>query len=42
MAKTTGFLEWQREAPPKRAKTERVHDAREFILPQPVVLAIGP
>jgi glutamate synthase (NADPH) small chain len=36
MAKTTGFLEWQREAPPKRPKSERVHDTREFILPQPV------
>jgi glutamate synthase (NADPH) small chain len=36
MGKTTGFLEWQREAPPKRPKSERVHDTREFILPQPV------
>ena len=36
MAKTTGFLEWRREAPPKRPKSERLHDAREFILPQPV------
>ena len=35
MGKTTGFLEWQREAPPKRPRSERVHDAREFILPQP-------
>ncbi len=34
MGKVTGFLEWQREAPPKRAKSERVHDTREFILPQ--------
>jgi glutamate synthase (NADPH/NADH) small chain len=36
MGKTTGFLEWQREAPPKRPKSERVYDTREFILPQPV------
>jgi glutamate synthase (NADPH) small chain len=36
MGKTTGFLEWQREAPPKRPKSERVQDTREFILPQPV------
>jgi len=35
MGKTNGFLEWQREAPPKRAKSERVQDSREFILPQP-------
>ena len=34
MGKTTGFLEWQREAPPKRPKSERVHDTKEFILPQ--------
>jgi len=26
MAKTTGFLEWQRESAPKRAKLERVHE----------------
>ncbi len=36
MGKTTGFLEWQREAPPKRQKSDRVHDTREFILPLPV------
>ena len=36
MGKPTGFLEWQREAPPKRPKSERVHDTREFILPQSV------
>ena len=35
MGKVTGFLEWQREGPPKRSKSERVHDTREFILPQP-------
>ena len=34
MGKVTGFLEWQREAPPKRPKAERVRDSREFILPQ--------
>ena len=34
MGKTTGFLEWKREAPPKRPRSERIHDAREFILPQ--------
>jgi glutamate synthase (NADPH/NADH) small chain len=34
MAKTTGFLEWQRESAPRRAKLERVHDAREFVLRQ--------
>jgi glutamate synthase (NADPH/NADH) small chain len=36
VGKTTGFLEWKRESPPKRAKEERLRDAREFILPQPV------
>ncbi|MGZ6028140.1 MAG: NAD(P)-binding protein, partial [Myxococcaceae bacterium] len=36
MGKTTGFLEWQREAPPKRPKSERVRDTKEFILPQSV------
>jgi glutamate synthase (NADPH/NADH) small chain len=36
MGKTTGFLEWQREAPPKRPKSDRVRDTREFILPQSV------
>jgi glutamate synthase (NADPH/NADH) small chain len=34
MGKITGFLEWQREAAPKRPKSERVHDTREFVLPQ--------
>jgi len=34
MGKTTGFLEWPREAAPKRPKSERIHDSREFILPQ--------
>ena len=33
MGKTTGFLEWNREAPPKREKKERLHDSKEFILP---------
>jgi glutamate synthase (NADPH/NADH) small chain len=33
MGKTTGFLEWPRELPSKREKAERVHDAREFVLP---------
>lgn len=33
MGKTTGFQEWGREAPPKREKKERLHDAKEFILP---------
>ncbi len=36
MGKTTGFLEWQREPPPKRPKSDRVRDTREFILPQSV------
>src|SRR5215813_882830 len=36
MGKTTGFLEWPREAAPKRPKSERIHDSREFILPQTV------
>ena len=33
MGKTTGFLEWNREGAPKREKKERLHDAREFVLP---------
>ncbi|MDX2009733.1 MAG: glutamate synthase subunit beta [Myxococcaceae bacterium] len=33
MGKTTGFLEWNREAPPKREKKERLHDSKEFVLP---------
>ncbi len=33
MGKTTGFLEWNREPAPKRDKTERVGDSREFVLP---------
>jgi hypothetical protein len=36
MGKPTGFLEVPREAPPKRDRAERLHDVREFILPQPV------
>jgi len=36
VGKITGFLEWTRESPPKRPRSERVHDAREFILSQPV------
>jgi len=35
MGKTTGFLEWQREAAPKRPRSERIRDAREFVLPLP-------
>jgi len=33
MGKITGFMEWTRVAPPKRPKSERVQDAREFLLP---------
>ncbi|HYO69047.1 MAG TPA: glutamate synthase subunit beta [Archangium sp.] len=33
MGKTTGFMEWQRVPAPKREKSERVGDSREFILP---------
>ncbi|XXF78493.1 glutamate synthase subunit beta [Myxococcaceae bacterium GXIMD 01537] len=33
MGKPTGFIEWGREAAPKRAKAERVGDSREFTLP---------
>ncbi len=33
MARPTGFLEWSRVAPPKRAPAERLGDAREFVLP---------
>jgi glutamate synthase (NADPH) small chain len=33
MGKPTGFLEWQRENAPKRPKTERLCDFREFALP---------
>ena len=33
MGKVTGFLEFDRQDPSKRAKTERVHDYREFELP---------
>jgi glutamate synthase (NADPH) small chain len=33
MGKPTGFLEWHREPAPKREKTERVQDSREFVLP---------
>lgn len=34
MGKTTGFLEWPRESPPKRERAERLGDTREFVLPQ--------
>ncbi|OJT26867.1 glutamate synthase [Archangium sp. Cb G35] len=33
MGKTTGFMEWQRVHAPKREKSERVGDSREFVLP---------
>jgi glutamate synthase (NADPH/NADH) small chain len=33
MGKPTGFMEWPRAAAPKRAKAERLGDAREFTLP---------
>jgi glutamate synthase (NADPH/NADH) small chain len=33
MGKPTGFIEWSRVAPPKREKSERVQDSREFVLP---------
>jgi glutamate synthase (NADPH) small chain len=33
MAKSTGFLEWQREQAPKRPTVERLGDSREFALP---------
>ena len=33
MGKPTGFIEWQREHAPKRAKVERIGDFREFALP---------
>ena len=33
MGKVTGFLEFERQDPSKRPKTERVHDYREFELP---------
>ena len=33
MGKPTGFMEWDRESPPKRAKAERVGDSKEFVLP---------
>ncbi|QRN99095.1 glutamate synthase subunit beta [Archangium violaceum] len=33
MGKTTGFMEWQRVSAPKREKSERVADSREFVLP---------
>ena len=36
MGKPTGFLEVARESPPKRDKADRLGDAREFVLPQPV------
>ena len=32
MGKTTGFMEWQRVPAPKREKSERVGDSREFVL----------
>ena len=31
MGKPTGFVEWQRLLPKKRAKDERLADSREFI-----------
>jgi glutamate synthase (NADPH) small chain len=33
MGKPTGFMEWPREAPPKRKAPERTQDFREFVLP---------
>ncbi|HEY0881501.1 MAG TPA: glutamate synthase subunit beta, partial [Archangium sp.] len=33
MGKPTGFMEWDREYPPKRAKQERIGDSKEFTLP---------
>ena len=33
MGKTTGFMEWKRVPAPKREKSERVGDSREFALP---------
>ncbi|MDC0707153.1 glutamate synthase subunit beta [Stigmatella sp. ncwal1] len=33
MGKPTGFLEWSRRPAPKREKTERVQDWKEFVLP---------
>jgi glutamate synthase (NADPH/NADH) small chain len=33
MGKTTGFMEWKRVPAPKREKSERVRDSREFTLP---------
>jgi glutamate synthase (NADPH) small chain len=39
MGKPTGFLEWSRQLPSKRSKQERLADAREFVLPLPVIQA---
>jgi glutamate synthase (NADPH/NADH) small chain len=36
MGKPTGFVEWPRVLPSKREKKERVHDFKEFYLPQSV------
>ncbi len=33
MGKPTGFMEWPREPAPKRDKKDRLHDAKEFVLP---------
>ncbi|QRK09388.1 glutamate synthase subunit beta [Archangium violaceum] len=33
MGKTTGFMEWNRVPAPKREKSDRVGDSREFVLP---------
>jgi glutamate synthase (NADPH/NADH) small chain len=33
MGKPTGFMEWPREAPPKRKAPERTQDYKEFVLP---------
>jgi NAD(P)H-dependent glutamate synthase small subunit len=33
MAKSTGFIEYQRQAPGKRKKKERIHDFREIEIP---------
>ena len=33
MARSTGFVEYQRQEPGKRARSERVHDFKEFELP---------
>jgi glutamate synthase (NADPH/NADH) small chain len=35
MGKTTGFQEWKHVPAPKREKSERLKDSREFILPLP-------